>query len=431
MSDSTAQHDLIQNWLAVNPGTEDQARFYLEANNWDLNAALSNFYEEPPLSEGLPHQHQGDLALPLDPNLISAAHGSSHQSTAAPVVSAGAVNAAAAVPQASLAPSASVPRRRYGSGARIATLSSLGNQDDGGDSDSDSQEWYAGGERSGMAIKPPTKDSGEPEGGSLVDRILRRAAEGSTAPGPSNSHGDSGPSQPRTFAGRGRTLGNPGSSVVGTTVGDAATSSGSEISDIGDNDEVAVRELTFWRNGFSLGDGPLFNTEDPVNRQNLEAILQGRAPLDILNVRPGQQVEMKVTNRRDEDYVPPAQPPAQPFSGHGNRLGGIAPAITSSAAGHAPSSRSQVGAGRPISLDQSQPVIQVQIRLADGTRLVARVNASHTIGDLRAFVLSERPEAGQRPFAFKSIMPPKVLNDDLATIAQAGIANAAIVQYFV
>ncbi|KAJ2746196.1 protein phosphatase regulator [Coemansia sp. BCRC 34301] len=420
MSDSAAQQRLIQNWLAVNPGTEDQARFYLEANNWDLNAALSNFYEEPPLSEGLPMQHQGDLALPLDPNRMPTRH-------TAPVVSAGPVNAAAAVPRASLTPSASVPRRRYGSGARIATLSSLGNQDNG-DDDSDSQEWYAGGERSGMAIKPPTKDAGEPEGGSLVDRILRRAAEGGAAAGPSNGQDDVRPSLPRTFAGRGRTLGNPSDDAAAN---DMAVSSESELSDAGDDDEVAVRELTFWRNGFSLGDGPLFNTEDPVNRQNLEAILQGRAPLDILNVRPGQQVEMKVTNRRDEDYVPPAQPPALPFSGHGHRLGGIPSALASSATDSAPSSRLQASTGRPISLDQSQPIVQVQIRLADGTRLVARVNASHTVGDLRAFVLSERPEAGQRPFAFKTIMPPKVLSDDEATVAQVGIANAAIVQYFV
>ncbi|KAJ2164652.1 hypothetical protein GGF45_006107, partial [Coemansia sp. RSA 551] len=69
MSDATAQSDLVQKWLDVNPGTEEQARFYLEANNWDLNAALSNFYEGPPMSEGLPLPHQADQSLPLDPNL--------------------------------------------------------------------------------------------------------------------------------------------------------------------------------------------------------------------------------------------------------------------------------------------------------------------------------------------------------------------------
>ncbi|KAJ2640674.1 protein phosphatase regulator, partial [Coemansia sp. RSA 1694] len=85
MSDPSAQRELIQSWIDVNPGTEEQARFYLEANNWDLNAALSNFYEEPPLSEGLPTQHQGDLALPLDPNQISSARAGPHQLATAPV----------------------------------------------------------------------------------------------------------------------------------------------------------------------------------------------------------------------------------------------------------------------------------------------------------------------------------------------------------
>ncbi|KAJ2364981.1 protein phosphatase regulator, partial [Coemansia sp. RSA 2610] len=73
----------------------------------------------------------------------------------------------------------------------------------------------------------------------------------------------------------------------------------------------------------------------------------------------------------------------------------------------------------------------VQIRLADGARLVAQANPSHTIGDLRAYVISQRPETAQRPFAFKTMMPPKVLNNDATSIKDAGIANAAIAQYFV
>ncbi|KAI9505654.1 hypothetical protein BX070DRAFT_176530, partial [Coemansia spiralis] len=324
MSNNTEQKDLIQQWLAVNPGTEDQAQFYLEANNWDLNAALSNFYEEPPLSEGLPPAyHQGDPALPLDPNLVPST------------------------------PSASVPRRRYGSGARIATLSSLSTSDDAGAA-GDPQEWYTGGEHSGMAVLPQGQgNAGDgARRGSLVDRILRRATEASDA-GPSTQ--DEPAKKRKPFAGR---------------------------------------DMTFWRNGFSIGDGPLHNIEDPVNRQNLEAILQGRAPLEVLNVRPGQRVEMRVTDRRGEDYVPPAAPPVKPFSGTGHRLGGI---TSSSSSGGVASSSSQQGqqqeqeaqtgpGGKQISLDPSQPTVQVQIRLADGTRLVAKVNPSHTIGDLRDYV---------------------------------------------
>ncbi|KAJ1725605.1 protein phosphatase regulator [Coemansia erecta] len=441
MSDSNEQKELIQSWLDVNPGTESQARFYLEANNWDLNAALSNFYEQPPLSEGLPATRQGDASLPLDPNLVVTSP-ELNPAAVAPVISAGPIDEATAAPLVSGAPAAAVPRRRYGSGARIATLSSLGGQEN--EDNNGEKEWYAGGERSGMAVRPPPKDSDEGQGDSLVDQIMRHAAENSAAEGSSGMghHGNDGSSdaaKPSYFSGQGRALGSPGdppsSSSRSTGNPAAASRGGGNVDDSGDSSgqhenvegDVAMRELTFWRNGFSIGDGPLYNIEDPTNRQNLDAILQGRAPLDVLNVRPGQQVEMKVTDRRGEDYVPPAQPPAQPFSGQGHRLGGVSPTAAATVADVAASTT----AGRDIILDPDQRTVQVQIRLADGSRLVAKVNPSHTIGDLRAYVLSQRPEAGSRPFAFKAIMPPKVLSDDLATVEETGIANAAIAQYFV
>ncbi|KAJ1814013.1 protein phosphatase regulator, partial [Coemansia sp. RSA 2598] len=388
--DPVKQNELIQSWLAVNPESETQARFYLEANNWDLNAALSSFYEQPPLSEGLPAASQGDAALPLDPNLVASSSPGANLPSAAPVMSAGPAVEASAVPPAPTAPSASVPRRRYGSGARIATLSSLNSNDDG--REDDPQEWYAGGEHSGMAVRPPPKDGsgGDGEGGSLVDRILRRAAEGSAvAPsGMGSAEQRSEEKKPAYFTGRGRALGNPGDPAPSAAQAESARGSGKGASNDADSesedeDEVAVRELTFWSNGFSIGDGPLYNIEDPANRQKLEAILQGRAPLDVLNVRPGQQVEMRVVERRGEDYVPPAQPPAQPFSGQGHRLGGISPTAPATAADAAASTVT----GREIVLDPEQRAVQVQIRLADGSRLIAKVNLSHTIGDLRAYVL--------------------------------------------
>ncbi|KAJ1864944.1 protein phosphatase regulator [Coemansia sp. RSA 2703] len=440
MSDSTEQKELIQSWLDVNPGSESQARFYLEANNWDLNAALSNFYEQPPLSEGLPATSQGDASLPLDPNLVVTSP-DLNLAAVAPVISAGPIEEVTAAPLASGTPAAAVPRRRHGSGARIATLSSLGGQDN--EDNNGEKEWYAGGERSGMAVRPPPKNNGDEQGDSLVDQIMRHAAENSAAAGSSamenhGNAGNAGTSRPSYFSGQGRALGSPSdlpSSSSSPTGNPAAAlrESGNVggVDDSGEqseNDEgdVAMRELTFWRNGFSIGDGPLYNIEDPINRQNLDAILQGRAPLDVLNVRPGQHVEMKVTDRRGEDYVPPAQPPAQPFSGHGHRLGGVSPTAAATAVDVAASTT----VGRDITLDPQQRTVQVQIRLADGSRLVAKVNPSHTVGDLRAYVLSQRPEAGSRPFAFKAIMPPKVLSDDSATVEDTGIANAAIAQYF-
>jgi UBX domain-containing protein 1 len=39
-----------------------------------------------------------------------------------------------------------------------------------------------------------------------------------------------------------------------------------------------------------------------------------------------------------------------------------------------------------VSVDSSRPVTTIQIRLADGSRLVGQFNHSHTIGDVRRFI---------------------------------------------
>ncbi|CAG8792167.1 7610_t:CDS:2, partial [Acaulospora morrowiae] len=76
-----------------------------------------------------------------------------------------------------------------------------------------------------------------------------------------------------------------------------------------------VRHLTFWRNGFSIEDGPLMDYNVPENEEFLKAINSGRAPLNLLNVRQDQPVDVRVARRLDEDYKPPPKKPAQPFSG--------------------------------------------------------------------------------------------------------------------
>jgi len=110
-----------------------------------------------------------------------------------------------------------------------------------------------------------------------------------------------------------------------------------------------------------------------------------RAPPSILNVLPGQPVELRVSRRTDEDYV---LTPRKGFAGAGSRLGGVAPesavapqggmpgtfpaAGSSSAAAAAlpPASRSHDPASitTRFSIDQTKPTTSVQVRLADGTR---------------------------------------------------------------
>ncbi|KAJ7668832.1 SEP domain-containing protein [Mycena rosella] len=66
-----------------------------------------------------------------------------------------------------------------------------------------------------------------------------------------------------------------------------------------------VRQLTFWRDGFSFGDGPLLRYHDPKNVTILEGIHSGTVPPALLGIRSGQAVEVIVAKRTHEDYAAP------------------------------------------------------------------------------------------------------------------------------
>lgn len=110
------------------------------------------------------------------------------------------------------------------------------------------------------------------------------------------------------------------------------------------------------------------------------------APPEILNVRRGQPVELNIARRMNEDYVPP---PPGPFAGSGNRLGSPVPALASSTPDPSQPARvSSSATSEPpkFEVDMDAPTTSIQIRLADGTRLVCRMNLSHTVGDIRNFI---------------------------------------------
>lgn len=90
-------------------------------------------------------------------------------------------------------------------------------------------------------------------------------------------------------------------------------------------------------------------------------------------------MELRVTKRTDEDYVPPKG--TKTFSGAGHRLGAVVPEPSTSGSampGSFPSGTrpaAQSGQDKPLittkfEVDQTQPTTSIQIRLADGTRYV-------------------------------------------------------------
>ena len=238
---------------------------------------------------------------------------------------------------------------------------------------------------------------------------------------------EAGPSRPR-FSGTGRTLGSDDTESIEIPDPDAERRR-TQI-------PTVTRSLTFWRDGFSVEDGPLMRYDDPANQDVLRAIQRGRAPLSLMNVEPGQPADVNVFRRTDEDYVPTKKKPA-PFSGAGQRLGSPTPGTLSSptapppvnAPPAAPPTSASASTSAPtVNVDDSAPHTTLQVRLGDGTRLRSRFNHSHTVGDVYGFVNSASPESRTRSYLLQTTFPTKELKDMEQTIKDAGLINAVVVQ---
>jgi UBX domain-containing protein 1 len=174
--------------------------------------------------------------------------------------------------------------------------------------------------------------------------------------------------------------------------------------------------------------------DDPVNREILEAIEAGRAPLSIMNVEPGQPADVSVYKRMDEDYVAPKKK-FVPFAGQGNRLGSIVPgtsleeAIAPQPAAPAAAPAAAAASQAPtVTVDVASPTTNIQIRLGDGTRLVSRFNHTHTVRDVYDFVNASSPASRSRAYVLQTTFPIKELKKMELTLKEAGLVNAVVVQ---
>ncbi|KAJ7199658.1 hypothetical protein GGX14DRAFT_525088 [Mycena pura] len=333
-----------------------------------------------------------------------------------------------------------------GSGARIGTLRDIesgppsahghthgrapppnsdgeGSEDDG-DSDGDGdgegddapevERWFAGGERSGISVENP--DGPRQRVGpnsSVVRDLLRRAAETGAAP-------HLAPARPAAFFSGGYVLGS-----------DEVESRYVPGPDDDDPDTArATRHLTFWRDGFTVENSPLMRYDDPQHEEVLAAIHSGLAPPAILDVRPGQPVEVIVAKRTGEDYVPPRT------WGGGVRLGASVPgpsdtgpssaSVSASASATAPSASGDSDAIAKLpNVDESQPIAQIQVRLANGNRFLARLNNTHTVADLRD--LLDAAHAASGTYTLHMTFPTRQLEDAQA-VGDAKLGGAVVVQ---
>nr|CDI53728.1 related to SHP1-potential regulatory subunit for Glc7p [Melanopsichium pennsylvanicum 4] len=397
----------IQQFAAITGTSADRARFFLEAANGDLETAMSSFYES-----------EAGTAADIEAGQESAAPASSAPSvpdnyTGPRTLSGQPVKSSAGF--SSTSGSNTPSRSATGGGSRggISTFRDLVSSSDGPSGgrraddddeqgDDDEMNYFAGGERSALSVEnPEARRRRNQPGGDLVQEILRRAAEegkkhpeGIAAAG--SKSGKPSASASYAFTGPGRTINDAESSSNTTSVpGGFGNTLGSSAGDDDDQDEgsdgeVAIRNLTFWEDGFSVEDGELMRYDDPAHAQTLAAINSGHAPLDLLNIRFGQQVHVHVHRRTNEKYKPPRM---KAFSGSGNRLGSPAPASFASSSRSQPaaaavsaSSASASSGSQGLEVDADKPATQLQIRLGDGQRMTARFNTHHTVSDVRSYI---------------------------------------------
>lgn len=84
-------------------------------------------------------------------------------------------------------------------------------------------------------------------------------------------------------------------------------------------------------------------------------------------------------------------------------------------------------ARKELNIDTSKPTTTLQIRLADGSTVKAQFNLSHTVADLRRYIITMRPQYALRDFGLLTVYPTKELAED-KTIEEAGLQNSAIMQ---
>jgi len=311
----------------------------------------------------------------------------------------------------------------YNNSNKIRTLSDLNKRPDPDSDSDDAQEYYTGGEKSGMLVEDPFK--GNPD----IDAFFEQARQLGSVEGPIEPPH---PLSSKNFPGIGKLL------------------SGESVSNPPQQPENVVHDIIFWRNGFTVGDGPLRIYEDPENALFLESLKKSECPRELEPSNRDSTVQVRLMRRHEKCPVKEQKHPQ--FQGVGRTLGSSIssvpePSTTSNPSPSAPepsttSNPSPSVSGRSatnesiansqpskgLAVDYLKPFTSVQLRLSDGTRMVVRLNHHHTVGDIRAFISATSP--GVAPSYKLQVMgfPPKPLDDPTQTIEEAGLMSSVIIQ---
>jgi len=291
----------------------------------------------------------------------------------------------------------------YYTNNHFATLDSFRHDNESSQDDKNKQNYFAGGEHSGILM----------EGGenSTTNRLLKKIFEhASQGRNKAEEREEEKPKEPERFTGGGYKLG----SDANDSVYYGSTSEPKK--------EKVKRMITFWKNGFSIDDGPLMDYKSHQNvLKNLE---EGYAPTELFNIKRGEELNVEVSHRLNEDYVPPPKK-LKPFEGVGQKLGSFVPGVEVSSP--PPQQKNKEPENNKVEVDESQPTTTLQIRLSNGSREMATFNHSHTVGDVMTYIKSINPDS--RPFIIKTSFPNKEYHYINQTLKDANLLDSVVIQH--
>lgn len=367
------QSEKLAQFIAVTGVDEERARFYMESAAWQLEMALAGFYE-----------NDGELEQPVP---VEATNSPPPEVPSTP-------------PSETVKPKS----RTKNTNSRFATIHTMNSSSE--DDEEEGQAFYAGGsEHSGQQVLGP------PRKRDIISDMFKAVREhGVEILEPSTS--GSGPSA--VFRGTGYKLGQ--------TPTDSEAVPGAP-----EPQRPEQVTLKLWREGFSLDNGELRMYNDPANREFLDSIRRGEIPTELR--QSTTEVHLAMEDHRMEGFRQEADRKfKKAFFGPGHTLGSPTPTTVG-----APSTEQKDCAGnearakKNLGLDASQPTTNIQIRLADGSRLVGQFNHDHTLGQVRAYIIAARPQYETHTFSLLSTYPSRELKDS-ETLAEAGLLNSAIMQ---
>ncbi|KAG8333169.1 NSFL1 cofactor p47 [Homalodisca vitripennis] len=259
--------------------------------------------------------------------------------------------------------------------SRVATLSSLQAEIGGSSDEEEGQAFYAGGsEHSGQQVLGPGKKKKD-----IVAEMFKSVQEhGAEVVDPKSA---SSSKRPSTFTGTGYRLGQSSNDTEVVSLPQARRESHTEVT------------LKLWKEGFSMDDGPLREYADPANGEFLDYVRRGEVPRELLQNATGGEVHLNMEDHRHEEFLP-QKTKVKAFGGKGHLLGSPSPTTvgTTKPLDEKDKLANEKEAQATVSVDSGAPTTSVQIRLADGSRLVATFNHTHTVGDVRRYIM-------QYPFA--------------------------------